>query len=123
MTRIEKIKDEILGKDYELSLVFVSENKIKSLNKKYRKINKPTDVLSFSISENLGEIFICKKIAKAKAPKFDMTFANYLLFLVIHAILHLSGLNHGNKMEKLENLYNKKFKTNQLPKNLFKNNI
>lgn len=106
---ITKIKNEILGKKYEFSLVFVNKNKIKILNKKYRKINKPTDVLSFPISEKMGEVFICKEIAKSKAPDFEMNYKKYLYFLVIHAFLHLKGLKHGDKMEKAEKKYITKF--------------
>ena len=104
--KIEKIKEEILGKDYDLSVAFVSENKIKSLNKKYRKINKPTDVLSFSLQEGLGEILICKKIAqKKKTP---------ILFLVIHAVLHLKGMEHSSKMEAYERAYYNRYRCGHL---------
>lgn len=100
--KIGKIKNDILGKNYDLSVVFVGENKIKSLNKKYRKINKPTDILSFAISDKMGEIFICPKVAKVKAPEFNMIYKNYLILLVIHGMLHLKGLEHGSKMEEYE---------------------
>lgn len=100
--KIEEIKNEILGKRYELSFSFISKSQIKSLNKKYRKINKPTDVLSFSLEKNSGEILICKEIAKQKSKEFNMTPANYLIFLVIHACLHLKGFEHGDKMEQYE---------------------
>jgi len=101
-SEIEKIKNEVLGKQYELSFAFISKNKIRLLNKTYRKVCEPTDVLSFPLSKNCGEILICKEIAKIKAPKFEMLFADYLLFLVIHAILHLKGMRHGSKMEEYE---------------------
>ena len=98
----EKIKNDILGKQYELSFAFIDKNRSKFLNKTYRKKDEPTDVLSFPLSKNCGEILICKAIAKIKAPEFDMSFANYLLFLVIHAVLHLKGMEHGSKMERYE---------------------
>lgn len=104
--KIEKIKNDILGKNYDLSVVFVSENKIRSLNKKYRKINKPTDVLSFSLSKNLGEILICKKIAQKKK--------NPVLFLVIHGMLHLKGLEHSDKMEAYERTYYNRYRCGHL---------
>ncbi len=109
---IEKIKNEILGKQYELSFAFISKNKIKSLNKKYRKKNEATDILSFPLEKNNGEILICKEIAKTKAPQFGKTLEEYLLFLVIHGILHLKKYKHGDKMEKLETFYYKKFRIN-----------
>lgn len=100
--KIERIKNDILGKDYDLSLRFISENKIRLLNKKYRKINKPTDILSFAISDKMGEIFICKSIANKKAKDFAHQYPNYILFLVIHGLLHLKGMRHGSKMERYE---------------------
>jgi len=108
-SEIEKIKNEVLGKQYELSFAFISKNKIKSLNKKYRKKDEPTDILSFDLSNpsiknsgQVGEIFICPEVAKTKAPKFGLTYKKYLIFLVIHGMLHLKGLSHGVKMERYE---------------------
>ena len=109
MTRIEKfveeIKNDILGKPYELSFAFIDKARSKFLNKTYRNKNKPTDVLSFPLDKNMGEILICKEIAKIKSAKFDMTYPNYLLFLVIHALLHLKGMDHSDKMEQYELTY------------------
>ncbi len=106
---IEKIKESILGKRYELSFAFISKTKIKSLNKTYRKKNEPTDVLSFPLSKDYGEILICKEVAKKKAPDFSMTYQKYLLFLVIHACLHLKGFVHGVKMQRAEKKFLKFF--------------
>jgi probable rRNA maturation factor len=103
------IKDAILGKDYSLAFSFVSKKEIQKYNKMYRKKNKPTDVLSFSYSKKEGEILICKDIAKAKAKDFGMTAEKYLVFLFIHASLHLKGMLHGSTMEKQEAKWLKKF--------------
>lgn len=98
----EKIKNGILGKNYELSIVLVGNTKVKSLNFKYRKKDQATDVLSFEVDKNCGEIFISPAKAKTKSRKTDMNFENYLLFLVIHACFHLKGFEHSDKMEKYE---------------------
>lgn len=98
----DQIKNDILGKDYELSIVIIGKAKSKQLNHKYRGKNYPTDVLSFNLSKNVGEIFITPEIAKIKAPDFDYTFEEYLLFLVIHACSHLKGMQHGSKMRDYE---------------------
>lgn len=107
---IEKIKRDILGKPYKLSFAFIGVERSKSLNKTYRKENKATDVLSFPLEKNSGEILICKEVAKKKAKKFGMSFENYLIFLVIHGSLHLKGLRHGAKMEKHELTYYSRYR-------------
>ena len=103
-------KNKVLGKKYDLSVVFVGEKKIHSLNREYRKINSPTDILSFSLSKNSGEIFICEKAAKRKAKEFEMTYGAFLPFLFIHGLVHLLGYDHGNAMENKEKIYRKYFK-------------
>lgn len=105
----DKYKSAILGDDYELSIVFVSEGKIKKLNKTYREIDKVTDILSFPISKKAGDIFICKKYADKKSTGFDRSPANYLAFLVIHGLVHLKGFEHSSKMESIENRFRKQF--------------
>jgi probable rRNA maturation factor len=102
-------KNKVLGKKYDLSIVFVGEKTIQKLNKEYRKIHKPTDILSFSLSKNSGEIFICEKIAKKKAKEFEMTYTAFLPFLFIHGLVHLKGYDHGKKMELEESKYRKYF--------------
>lgn len=88
----EKIKDEILGKEYELSLVFCGNSLSRKLNKSYRGKDGPTNVLSFPLSKNSGEIFI-------NLSRID-TFS--VLELFIHGLLHLKGMEHGDIMEKAE---------------------
>jgi probable rRNA maturation factor len=111
---VEKIKNEILGKQYELSFAFISKKEIQLLNKTYRKKDEPTDILSFPLSKNEGEILICKDIAKIKCKEFGMTFQNYLIFLVIHGSLHLKGLDHGAKMERYEFAYHSRYRCRHL---------
>lgn len=109
-------KNKILGKKYQLNLIFVNDKKIHQLNKTYRKVNKPTDILSFPIDKESGEIFICEKIAKNKAKDFDLPaqagreYNNFISFLFIHGCVHLLGYDHGDKMEAVEIKFRKLFK-------------
>jgi len=105
-----QFKNKILGKNYELSLVFVDNKQIHFLNKFYRKVNKPTDILSFPLNKKSGEIFICQKIAKNKAKDFEREYKNFIAFLFIHGCVHLLGYDHGDKMETIEEKYRKIFK-------------
>ena len=104
-----KIKDEILGKDYDLTLTIVDAKKITELNLMYRNKNCSTDILSFPLSQNEGEIYICPKEAKNGAKKFDRKYDNFIPFLFIHGCTHLKGFDHGGTMERLEIGYRKKF--------------
>lgn len=103
------IKKHILGEKYELSIAIVGEKKIHNLNKKYRNKDYPTDTLSFSLSENSGEIFLNLKIATQKSISFEMSPRNYFYYLLIHSMLHLKGYEHGGKMEDEESKILKNF--------------
>lgn len=108
-SKLLNIKKEILGKDFELSLVIVGDKKIQNLNKKFRNKNYPTDVLSFPLSKDSGEIFFNIKIATKKSLDFEMKTQDYFYFLMIHSLLHLKGFDHGKEMEKEEDRLMKKF--------------
>jgi probable rRNA maturation factor len=99
------LKNDILGKGYELSVAFVGENKSRELNKKYRKKDKPTNVLSFSLSKKGGELVLCPAVVKIEAKNFGRSYPEFLGFLVIHGMLHLKGMTHGKKMERSEEKY------------------
>jgi len=96
------MKEKVLGKEYALSLVFISPRKMQELNQRYRGKDVPTDILSFPLSKKTGEIYICMSVVKKKAPQFKMETATYLPFLFVHGMLHLQGHDHSKKMEALE---------------------
>jgi probable rRNA maturation factor len=104
------LKKKVLGKEYELSLTFIDNKKIHSLNKLYRKVDSPTDILSFPLDKKSGEIFICPSKTKEMAKEFNRSYENFLAFLFIHGLVHLLGYDHGDKMEKVEIKYRKFFK-------------
>ena len=104
-----QLKNKILGDDYDLSLVFVSPRESHKINLQYRGKDNPTNVLSFPLSETSGEIFLDQKTSAKDAPNFDMTPTKFLQFLVIHAMLHLKGYEHGSTMEKQEKKFLKIF--------------
>ena len=103
------MKNSILGKKYELSLIIVSKKEIQKLNKKYREINKPTDILSFPLSDDFGEIYINIEMTKIEAKKFNRKYENFLAFLFIHGLVHLKGFDHGSTMESIEARFRKQF--------------
>lgn len=105
----EEMKRAVLGEAYELSVTAVGRERSRTLNRAYRGIDSPTDVLSFPIAENAGEIIFNIEEAKKEARKFGRTFENFIAFLFIHALVHLKGLDHGKKMEEEEEKIRKKF--------------
>ena len=108
----KKIKkaSKILGpKNKEFSILLTSNLKMKKLNNKFRKINKPTDVLSFPIKEKsyIGDVAISFEIInkRSKLNSFEHEFDK----IWIHGYLHLLGYDHKkikdyNKMRKREEL-------------------
>lgn len=103
------IKESVLGKRYTLSLVFVGNTRMRRLNRIYRNKDKTTDILSFPVSKDTGEMFISLQEAKRRCKRFDMKPTEYFTFLFIHGCLHLKGHDHGKKMEQLENKWCEKF--------------
>ncbi len=96
--------------ELDISIGIVGEGEIGKLNKKYRKKNRPTDVLSF-LYESSGEIVICPEIVKNNAKIFKTEFKKELNRILIHGLLHLAGYDHEKsetaalKMQKKENYY------------------
>ena len=103
------IAEKILGKRYELSLVFVGKARAKTLNQEYRNKSYSPNVLSFPLDASTGEIFICPQVAQSEAAKYNLSPSGYVGFLFIHGCLHLKGLDHGDKMDKLEQKWIKHF--------------
>lgn len=97
-----KMADAVLGKEYECSLVIVGSKKSQELNLAYRGKDNPTNILSFPLDKNEGEIFLDLKKARVDAVNFDRSYTNFIGFLFIHGLLHLKGLDHGVKMENAE---------------------
>lgn len=97
-----RIKNHVLGEEYELSLVFVGDSVSKKLNFSYRGKNKPTNVLSFPLSDTEGEVFINLKKAREEAVEWNMPFSNFVGLLFIHGLFHLKGFEHGSTMDSEE---------------------
>lgn len=104
-----RMKDAVLGPRYDLSVAFVSPREMRRLNATYRGVDAPTDILSFPLSNESGEVLLCMREVTRRASQFQRTPQIYLRFLVIHGLLHLKGCAHGSRMEEQEIKFRKKF--------------
>ena len=99
----------------EVSVTFCSAEHIHSLNKEFRGVDRPTDVLSFPMYENgifppdeclvgapLGDIVISVPRAKEQATELGNTFVREVSFLTVHSMLHLLGYDHELSPEEDE---------------------
>lgn len=105
------------GKNVELSINLVGEDRIKALNKKYLNKNRTTDVLSFPIGGKvgikpvdngiiaLGDIFICLPVAKRYALKEGVGLNSKLALLAVHGLLHLLGYDHEKSKKEADKMY------------------
>ncbi|HEX6716413.1 MAG TPA: rRNA maturation RNase YbeY [Pyrinomonadaceae bacterium] len=97
-----------IGKsDSSATIAFVSENKIRELNRQFRGINKATDVLSFPADErlNLGDIAVSVDTAAMQAKENGLSFDQEIAQLILHGLLHLCGYDHetdNGEMNRLE---------------------
>lgn len=80
----------------EVSVLLTDDSEIHGLNLAYRKKDKPTDVLSFPMDDELllGDIVISVERAKAQAESFNVSVDEELGRLVVHGLLHLLGYDH-----------------------------
>lgn len=94
----------------DVTITFVSDKRIHELNRDYRGIDRPTDVLSFECDNTpfedeeidmallpeyeLGDVIIAPDIARAQAREYQTTFAEEIRLLIVHGLLHLNGYDH-----------------------------
>lgn len=100
--------------DVSASLIITSDEIIHELNKRDRGVDRPTDVLSYSMIEDgeivtfpgepylLGEIVISLDTAKRQAQETGISLHHMVAWLVAHGVMHLSGLDHPNDQELAE---------------------
>lgn len=99
----------------EVSLTLVDNERIHALNRDYRGVDRPTDVLSFALQEEteepeivdfeddlLGDIIISVERARAQAEEYGHSLERELVYLAVHGTLHLLGYDHETEEEKAE---------------------
>jgi probable rRNA maturation factor len=117
---IEKLLNFAAGKENiqagsELSVTFVSNERIQEINREYRDKDQPTDVISFALEEMgegeievvgadmprvLGDIIISVPRTREQAEEYNGSFMRELGFLAVHGFLHLLGYDHMNEQDE-----------------------
>lgn len=100
---IENLFNNEFDCNKDVSVIFVDSNEIHEMNKLYRNIDRPTDVLSFEEHEDdyLGEIFICEKKVYEQALNYNHSNEREFAFLLTHGLLHLLGYDHMTKEDEI----------------------
>lgn len=104
----ECLKEEEHSTDVEVSVSFVDNEEIRELNKEYRNVDSPTDVLSFPMEEDsfglftplLGDIVISLERALEQSKEYGHTFEREIAYLTAHSMFHLLGYDHMTDEDK-----------------------
>jgi len=104
---IEKVLAAMDTTHVEVNCIFTDNSTIRNINRDYRKLDYPTDVISFAYRDNpfpsiemeqepLGDMYISLEKAGEQASEFKVTLADELCRLLVHGLLHLLGYEHEN---------------------------
>lgn len=114
---IGKVCDEVarvygLSEKDEMSVLLCNNQKIHELNRMYRQIDRPTDVLSFALNEGmeggeaeaclLGDLVISLERTAEQAVEYGHSFERELAYLTVHGCLHILGYDHMTEEDKKE---------------------
>ncbi|OEH93702.1 rRNA maturation RNase YbeY [Bacillus solimangrovi] len=122
LEQVEKLlryaaEQEGVEEDAEISVTFVDDAEIQTINRDYRDKDRPTDVISFALEELgegemeiqgmdmprvLGDIIVSVETTKVQADEYGHSFSRELGFLCVHGLLHLLGYDHMNERDEKE---------------------
>ncbi|MBO4643135.1 MAG: rRNA maturation RNase YbeY [Alphaproteobacteria bacterium] len=99
-------------KQAEISVLLTDDSAVHSLNKEYRGMDKPTNVLSFAALDDenepiidpmlLGDIVVAFETTKREAIEQECSLADHLFHLIVHGMLHLIGYDHVEERDAVE---------------------
>ena len=111
----EKVGELYGVENGEVSVTLTHNDYIHQLNRKYRQIDRPTDVLSFALNESeepdiengpdinvLGDIILSVERAEEQAADYGHSLRREIAFLTVHGMLHLLGYDHMEEADRLE---------------------
>ena len=107
---VEYLVKELNLDNCMFNIIFITNKEIHKINKEYRKVDRPTDVISFALEDNkdieykdfrlLGDIYISVDRAIEQAREYNHSLKRELCFLSTHGILHLLGYDHQTIKEE-----------------------
>lgn len=110
---IKTFKTLSLNDNVMCSVTFVDKDTIHDINKRYRNVDRETDVISFAFLDDkneiikgsdipldIGELYICYDVANENRLNYDNTIERELCFLFVHGLLHLLGYDHMEKEDE-----------------------
>ena len=117
----ETLYEEGYTGDFEVSLTFTDNEGIREINRKYREIDRETDVLSFPMTDEgedftvdpetgcfmLGDIVVSLEKALTQAEEYGHSFKREVAFLAVHSMLHLLGYDHERSEEEEREMFGK----------------
>lgn len=106
--------ENITNTNVLINIIFTNSEQIQRINKEYRKMDKPTDVLSFPMFEQneinniintktpdvLGDIIISVEQVKGQAKEYGHSFERELAYMIVHGFYHLLGYDHMEEIQK-----------------------
>jgi probable rRNA maturation factor len=116
--RLQSIAQRILREagnpDAELSLELVGDARMRQLNRRYRRVDRSTDVLAFPMAERrglasslLGDVVISLHTAARQATAEERSLDHEVVILLIHGVVHLLGYDHERSRKEARRMYRK----------------
>lgn len=105
---------EGFAREAEVSVTFTDDESIHRLNREYRKVDRPTDVLSFPLYDGeepvagpvaLGDVVLSLERAAAQAEEYGHSLEREVAFLTVHSVLHLLGYDHETSEEDEKEMF------------------
>ena len=109
---INYASEKLSLKNVMFNVIIIDNDSIHKINKEYRGIDRPTDVITFALEDNkkidtpevriLGDIYISYDKVISQAKEYGHSIKRELCFLGVHGLLHLLGYDHMNKKDEEE---------------------
>ena len=101
---LKLVEGRVWQRGATISVALVDEATIKNLNKKYRKVNKITDVLSFGDlrKQNIVELIICWPVIRKQAENLEHSITEELKIILVHGLLHFLGWRDDTKKQRVK---------------------